>query len=97
MHNKNIAWSWYDGEDVYTNTATSLREIVEEVAEYYSDGDVNVSAIEHGQQIILELLGEETAGATTHIVQNEIGAVVCFLNELADYEGRPDLFSMCEI
>jgi len=97
MKVEKLVWSWFDGDGVYTNSAESLEEIIEEIFEYYFDDEVLVAIVKTFSHFEIEVLDQESGSTNLHRVANSNWAVAEFLESLARKVDRPDKFSIEEI
>ena len=83
---------------VYTNSADSLEEIIEDIFEYYFDNEVVVVAIKKTENHIeVQACDEEINCKKLHKIDNHCSAVAEFLEFLAREVDRPDKFSIEEM
>lgn len=97
MNAQKLVWSWFDGDEIYANTAESLEEIIEEIFEYYSDEESVVAIKKTEHHFEIEVCDEESGCKNLHKIENCNSAVAEFLEFLASEEGRPDKFSIASV
>jgi hypothetical protein len=101
MNHYKYRWIWTDQEDIYTNIAHSLDEIIKEIVDYYFGEDVCFFYCDRKEN-------DETGDTfSIHFVEAgitheyTIGAnpydVAQFLDELAEECERPDSFHIDQI
>ena len=94
---KKIIWSWSDGDGTYVNQAESLEEIIEEIVEYYYDGDAEVNVKRCDGYFEVNILDKARGLVNLYEPLDSKVAVVEFLAYLAKQEGRPDIFCIQEV
>ena len=88
-------WAWADGEGNYINEAESLREILEQILEYYFDDESDYKIEETGSKFLINVvIGEKPL---QYEIDIESGALCEYLNELAELVDRPDKFDISSI
>jgi len=97
MKVEKLVWSWFDGDGVYTNSAESLENIIEEIFEYYFDDEVLVAIVKTVSYFEIEVLDQESGSTNLHRVEISNSAVAEFLESLARKVDRPDKFSIEEM
>ena len=97
MKAEKLVWSWYDGDGVYTNSAESLENIIEEIFEYYFDDEVLVAIVKTASHFEIEVCDQESGNTHLHKVEKRNSAVAEFLEFLAREVDRPDRFNIEEI
>jgi hypothetical protein len=92
---KAYVWAWADGEGNYINKAESLREILEQILEYYFDDESDYKIEEAGSKFLINVvIGEKPL---QYEIDIESGALCEYLNELAELVDRPDKFDISSI
>ena len=85
-------WAWADGEGNYINEAESLREILDQILEYYFDDESDYKIEELDSKFFITVVTDEKP------IQYEIdidpNALSEFLNELAMLVDRSDKFDI---
>ena len=89
---KAYVWAWADGEGNYINEAESLREILEQILEYYFDDESDYKIEEAGSKFLINVFIDDQS--LQYKINIESGAVCEFLNELAELVDRPDKFDI---
>ena len=89
---KAYVWAWADGEGNYINKAESLREILDQVLEYYFDDESDYKIEEVDSKFLINIAIDEQP--LQYEIDVESGALCEFLNELADLVDRPDKFDI---
>ena len=97
MKDEKLVWSWFDGEGVYTNSAESLEEIIEEIFEYYFDDEVLVAIVKTVSHFEIEVCDQENGSRNLYRVETSNSAVAEFLESLARKVDRPDKFCIDEM
>ena len=97
MNLQKLIWTWFNGDGVYENHADSLEDIIEEIFEYYFDGDLVVAIKKTEHHFEIEVCDEESVSKNLHTIENCNSAVAEFLEFLASEEGRPDKFSIATV
>jgi hypothetical protein len=89
---KAYVWAWADGEGNYINQAESLREILEQILEYYFDDESDYKIEEAGSKFLINVSIDDQS--LQYKIDIESGALCEFLNELAELVDRPDKFDI---
>ena len=89
---KAYVWAWADGEGNYINEAKSLREILEQILEYYFDDESDYKIEELDSKFFITVVTDENP--IQYEIDNEPNALSEFLNELAMLVDRPDKFDI---
>lgn len=98
MKKYNYRWIWADQDDIYTNKAYSLENIIEEIIEYYYSGDVESISIEINENDDTFAIHFIEAGEThEYECRATPDDVAQFLNELAEECDRQDTFEIKSI
>ncbi len=92
---KAYVWAWADGEGNYINEAESLREILEQILEYYFDDESDYKIEEAGSKFLINVFIDDRPLKFESDVES--GALCEFLNELAELFDRPDKFDISSI
>lgn len=92
---KTYVWAWADGEGNYINEAESLREILEQILEYYFDDESDYKIEETNSKFLINVVIDEKP--LQYQIDIESGALSEFLNELAELVDRPDKFDISSI
>ena len=92
---KAYVWAWADGEGNYINEAESLREILEQILEYYFDDESDYKIEETDSKFLINVVIDEKP--LQYQIDIESGALSEFLNELAELVDRPDKFDISSI
>jgi len=92
---KAYVWAWADGEGNYINEAESLREILEQILEYYFDDESDYKIEEAGSKFLINVFIDDQS--LQYKIDIESGALCEFLNELAELVDRPDKFDISSI
>ena len=85
-------WAWSDGEGNYINKASSLREILEEILEYYYCDEENITVNEVKDKFLISLQSDDQKNQ--YEIGIDIDSVREFLNDLAKVVDRPDRFDI---
>ena len=85
-------WAWADGEGNYINEAESLREILEQILEYYFDDESDYKIEEAGSKFLINVVIDEKP--LQYEIDIDSGSLCEFLNELAMLVDRPDKFDI---
>ena len=85
-------WAWSDGEGNYINKASSLRQIIEEILEYYYCDEENITVKEVEGKFLITV--EDNGQNDQYEIDIDIDSVREFLNELAKIVDRPDTFDI---
>ena len=85
-------WAWSDGEGNYINKASSLRQIIEEILEYYYCDEENITVNEGEDKFCVTIQSDDQHDQYEFDI--EIDSVREFLNDLAKIVGRPDTFDI---
>jgi hypothetical protein len=85
-------WAWSDGDGNYINKATSLRQIIEEILEYYYCDEENITVNEVKDKFLITV--EDNGQIHKYEIEIDIDSVREFLNELAKIVDRPDTFDI---
>ena len=102
---RNYFWAWKDEDGVYINKAENLKEIIEEVLEYYLDyliteDDDKSQIIERvivnkvGNNFVIKVITDDDVYEDT--IDENTYEVVQFLEMSAFRNGRVDQFSILE-
>ena len=89
---KAYVWAWADGEGNYINQAESLREILEQILEYYFDDESDYKIEEADSKFLFQVTLDQQV--VDYQIDCEINALREFLNEIADRVDRPDKFDI---
>ena len=89
---KDYVWAWADGEGNYINKAESLREILDQILEYYFDDESDYKIEEVNSKFLINIAIDEQP--LQYEIDVESGALCEFLNELAELVDRPDKFDI---
>ena len=89
---KAYVWAWADGEGNYINQAESLREILDQILEYYFDDESDYKIEEVNSKFLINIAIDEQP--LQYEIDVESGALCEFLNELAELVDRPDKFDI---
>jgi len=89
---KAYVWAWADGDGNYINQAESLREILEEILEYYFDEDESFNVEEVDGKFLFQVTLDQQV--VDYQIDCETNALREFLNEIADRVDRPDKFDI---
>ena len=89
---KAYVWAWADGEGNYINEAESLREILEQILEYYFDDESDYKIEEAHSKFLINVAIDDQS--LQYEIDIESGALCEFLNELAELVDRPDKFDI---
>ena len=89
---KAYVWAWADGEGNYINQAESLREILDQILEYYFDDESDYKIEEVNSKFLINIAIDEQP--IQYEIDVESGALCEFLNELAELVDRPDKFDI---
>ncbi len=89
---KAYVWAWADGEGNYINQAESLREILDQILEYYFDDESDYKIEEVNSKFLINIAIDEQP--LQYEIDVESGALCEFLNELAEMVDRPDKFDI---
>lgn len=85
-------WAWSDGEGNYINKASSLRQIIEEILEYYYCDEENITVNEGEDKFSISIQSDDQHDQ--YEIDIEIDSVREFLNDLAKIVDRPDTFDI---
>ena len=85
---KAYVWAWADGEGNYINQAESLREILEQILEYYFDDESDYKIEEVDSKFLINVAIDDQS--LKYEINIETDALCEFLNELAELVDRPD-------
>ena len=94
---KKYTWSWFDGDGVYTNSADSLEEIIEDIYEYYFEDEVSISIKKMENHIEIQVINHDDDSDELHKIDYHCAAVGGFLDFLAREVDRPDKFNIEEM
>ena len=89
---KAYVWAWADGEGNYINQAKNLREILDQILEYYFDDESDYKIEEVNSKFLINIAIDEQP--LQYEIDVESGALCEFLNELAEMVDRPDKFDI---
>jgi len=89
---KAYVWAWADGEGNYINQAESLREILEQILEYYFDDESDYKIEEVDSKFLINVAIDDQS--LKYEINIETDALCEFLNELAELVDRPDKFDI---
>ena len=89
---KAYVWAWADGEGNYINKAESLREILDQILEYYFEDESDYKIEESDRKFLINVAIDEKP--FQYEIDIESGALCEFLNELAELVDRPDKFDI---
>jgi hypothetical protein len=89
---KAYVWAWADGEGNYINQAESLREILEQILEYYFDDESDYKIQEVDSKFLIDVAIDDQS--LKYEINIEPDALCEFLNELAELVDRPDKFDI---
>ena len=89
---KPYIWAWAEGEGNYINKASSLRQIIEEILEYYYCDDENITINEAEGKFLITV--EHNGQNDQYKIDIDIDSAREFLNELARIVDRPDTFDI---
>jgi siroheme synthase (precorrin-2 oxidase/ferrochelatase) len=89
---KAYVWAWADGEGNYINQAESLREILEQILEYYFDDESDYKIEEIDRKFLIDVAIDDQS--LKYEINIEPDALCEFLNELAELVDRPDKFDI---
>lgn len=105
---KGFKWAWYDDESVYVNQDKSLKAIIENVIEYYTDCECN--AEQENDELIITFANDYDEIAENSDLEFEIDGddisfkikangfeVARFLETIAECLNRSDRFDISEI
>jgi len=92
---KAYVWAWADGEGNYINEAESLREILEQILEYYFDDESDYKIEETDSKFLINVVIDEKP--LQYQIDIESGSLCEFLNEFAELVDRPDKFDISSI
>jgi len=85
-------WAWADGEGNYINQAKNLREILDQILEYYFDDESDYKIEEVDSKFLINVAIDNQS--LQYEIDIESGALCEFLNELAELVDRPDKFDI---
>jgi hypothetical protein len=85
-------WAWADGEGNYINKAESLREILDQILEYYFDDESDYKIEEVDSKFLINFAMDDQS--LKYEIDIEPNALCEFLNELAELVDRPDKFDI---
>ena len=89
---KAYVWAWADGEGNYINKAESLREILDQILEYYFDDESDYKIEEVDSKFLINFAMDDQS--LRYEIDIEPNALCEFLNELAELVDRPDKFDI---
>ena len=89
---KTYVWAWADGEGNYINQAESLREILDQILEYYFDDESDYKIEEADSKFLINVAIDDQS--LKYEIDIESGSLCEFLNELAELVDRPDKFDI---
>ena len=89
---KAYVWAWADGDGNYINQAESLREILDQILEYYFDDESYYKIEEVESKFLINVAIDNQS--LQYEIDIESGALCEFLNELAESVDRPDKFDI---
>ena len=89
---KAYVWAWADGDGNYINQAESLREILDQILEYYFDEDESFNVEEVDGKFLINVAIDDQS--LKYEINIEPDALCEFLNELAELVDRPDKFDI---
>lgn len=95
MQTKKVIWSWFDGDEVYTNTSESLQEIIEEIMEYYFEDQSDAPILKKTDDGLIINFDEcIIENKKIYELVNSCHEVAEFLSKIAIATGRLDRFDI---
>ena len=83
---KAYVWAWADGEGNYINQAESLREILDQILEYYFDDESDYKIEEVDSKFLINVAIDDQS--LKYEIDIKPNALCEFLNELAELVDR---------